>query len=103
MRAYECLYMVRPDMEDEAYSALVKKFNEVITNGGGEIENVDEWGKRRLAYEIHDYREGKYILVHFKSNHEVAQELERLMRINDDVLRYMVTRRDEVSQICVKG
>ncbi|WP_366923538.1 30S ribosomal protein S6 [Metallumcola ferriviriculae] len=95
MRAYECLYLVRPDIEDEAYTALVEKFNGVITSGGGEIESVDEWGKRRLAYEVRDYRDGKYILVQFSSNHEVSHEMERLMRISDDVLRFMVTRREE--------
>lgn len=95
MRAYECLYLIRPEIEDEAYTALVEKFNGIIANGEGKVEKVDEWGKRRLAYEVHDYREGKYVLVHFVSDHETAQEMERLMKINDNVLRFMVTRKEE--------
>ncbi|MBO8168645.1 MAG: 30S ribosomal protein S6 [Thermoanaerobacteraceae bacterium] len=97
MRAYECLYLVRPDIEEEDLKALVERFKGVITKGNGEVEKVDEWGKRRLAYEIKDYREGYYVLVHFTSEPEVAKELERLFKISDDVIRYMIVRREEVS------
>jgi len=84
-------------MEEEALKALIARFNSVITDANGEIEKVSEWGKRRLAYEVQDYREGYYVLVHFKSEPDVAKELERLFKISDDVMRYLVTRMEEVS------
>ncbi len=97
MRAYECVYFVRPDMEEEALKALIARFNSIITDANGEIEKISEWGKRRLAYEVQDYREGYYVLVQFKSEPDVAKELERLFKISDDVMRYLVTRMEEVS------
>ena len=61
MTKYELMYIVRPNIEDEAKKALVERFNEVLTSNGAEIIEAKEWGKRRLAYEINDFREGYYI------------------------------------------
>ena len=67
----------------------------MVTSQGGEVLDVTEWGKRRLAYEINDYREGYYVIMKFKDESNVTAELERLMRINDSVMRYLTTRVDE--------
>ncbi|HWO97490.1 MAG TPA: 30S ribosomal protein S6, partial [Bacillus sp. (in: firmicutes)] len=63
MRKYEIMYIIRPNIEDEAKKALVERFSGILTDNGAEIENVKEWGKRRLAYEINDFRDGYYMIV----------------------------------------
>ena len=62
---------------------------------GGEIENIDEWGKRRLAYPIQDFREGYYVLMNFKADPQLPSELERNYKITDEVIRYIIIRDDE--------
>ena len=68
MRSYEILYVIRPDIEEEAKSALVKRFDEVLTNNGAEIVESKEWGKRRLAYEIEDFKDGYYQIIKFNGD-----------------------------------
>ena len=94
MNSYEALYILKPDMEDEARAALIQAFGEIITADGGEIENVDEWGKRKLAYPINYIGEGYYVLVNFKANTALPAEFERRLKINDNVMRFMVIRKD---------
>ena len=76
MRDYEVLYILRPDMSEEEYTAAVEKFNALIQANGGEVVKTDIWGKRKLAYEIEKLREGYYVLVTFKAEPELPQELE---------------------------
>ena len=90
MNNYEALYVLKPDMEDEARAELISKFSGIITEDGGEIEGIDEWGKRRLAYPIDYINDGYYVLVNFK-----PAELERNFKISEFVMRYMVIRKDE--------
>ena len=89
MRKYEVMYIVRPDVEEQAVQAAVEKFQGIINNGG-EVTKQDIMGKRRLAYEIKKYREGFYVLVHFNATPEVVAELLRVMKITDEVLRYLI-------------
>ena len=93
MNSYETLYVIKPDLEDEVRAALIQKFSAIITDNGGEVESVDEWGKRKLAYAIDYISEGYYVLVNFKANAELPAELERNFRINDNVMRYMVIKK----------
>lgn len=95
MNSYETLYIVKPDVEEEARAALIAKFSDIITTNGGEIEKVDEWGMKKLAYAIDYITEGYYVLVNFKAAPELPQELERNFKINESIMRYMVIRRDE--------
>ena len=95
MRDYEALYILRPEMTEEEYTAAVEKFNALIQVNGGEVVKTDIWGKRKLAYEIEKLREGYYVLVTFKAEPELPQELERNFRIADSVLRYLVSRLPE--------
>lgn len=92
MHKYEVLYIIRSGLEDEAKNALIERFNTIITQGGGTVDDIEEWGKRKLAYPIDDENEGYYVLEHFTSGTELPRELERNFRISDDVLRYLVTR-----------
>ncbi|MCL6605889.1 MAG: 30S ribosomal protein S6 [Paenibacillus sp.] len=90
MRKYEVMYIIRPDIEQEAVQAAVDKFQGIISNGG-EITKHDVQGKRRLAYEIKKFRDGFYILVNFTAEPAVVTELERIMKISDEVIRYLIT------------
>ncbi|MDQ0091886.1 small subunit ribosomal protein S6 [Paenibacillus anaericanus] len=91
MRKYEVMYILRPELEQEAIQAAVEKFQGIIQNGG-EITKHDVMGKRRLAYEINKIRDGVYVLVNFTSTPDVITELERVMKISDEVIRYLITK-----------
>jgi small subunit ribosomal protein S6 len=95
MRSYELLMVVRPDLDDAAAQATVEKFTSLITSNGGEIEKIDAWGKRRLAYEIKDYKDGVYTIVYFKGEPSVAAELDRVLKITDEVIRFLIVRSGE--------
>ncbi|HVJ49133.1 30S ribosomal protein S6 [Desulfitobacterium sp.] len=95
MKAYELLYIIRPDTDDEAIAATVDKYSDVVINNGGADVVVDKWGKRRLAYEIDDLREGFYILMNFNGEGRTAQEVERVMKISDNVVRFLTTKKEE--------
>lgn len=95
MRRYESIYILKPTLEEEAITALVERFSTVVTEQGGRIEKIDQWGIRRLAYPIRDFKEGYYVLMLFDAEAEVPSELERIYKIQDDVIRYMIVRDDE--------
>lgn len=91
MRKYELMYIVRPDLEQEAIDAMVARFQDII-NSGGEVTGVEMMGKRRLAYEIQKFRDGFYVLVKFNATPETVAELDRVIRITDGVIRYLITK-----------
>lgn len=95
MRKYELMYIIKPDLDEEQTTAVIEKFSTLITENGGEEPAIDKWGKRRLAYEIKDYREGFYVLVNFMGEPGTAQELDRVMKISDDILRFMIISKEE--------
>ncbi|MFD1851006.1 30S ribosomal protein S6 [Oceanobacillus bengalensis] len=95
MRKYEIMYIIRPDIEEEAQTALVERFNKILTDNGAEIEKVDEKGKKRLAYEINDYRDGYYILINFSGDEKSVNEFDRLAKFSDDIIRHIAIRVDE--------
>ena len=86
MNKYELALVLSAKIEDEERIATLEKVKEIITRFGGTITNVDEWGKKRLAYEIQKMREGFYYFIHFDSNGETPAELEQRVRITEDVL-----------------
>ncbi len=92
MRKYEIMYIMRPTVEDEAKKALIERFDTVLTSNGAEIIESKEWGKRRLAYEIDDLREGFYQLIKLSSDAKAIDEFTRLANINEDIIRHMVVR-----------
>ena len=87
---YEVLYIVDPAQGEEGIAALVEKFKAMV-EAEGTLSNVDEWGKRRLAYPINDLTEGYYVLMNFETNPAFPAEMERVMKITEGVLRCMVT------------
>lgn len=96
MRPYELLFIVRPDLDEEQTDAVINKFTTLIEKGGGEIVKVDKWGKRKLAYEIDKkWRDGFYALMLFNGEPTVASEVERVMKISDEIIRQLITRKGE--------
>lgn len=94
MQAYEVMYIIRPDLEEEAVQEIVNRFTEVVNTNGGTDLKVDFWGKRRLAYEINKVNEGFYVLMNFSGETRTVVEVERLMKISDAVLRFLTTKKD---------
>lgn len=94
MNKYELAVIVKPTLDEDALKAEFESVQELITKFGGTIEKVDEWGKRRLAYEIKKFNEGFYNFITFSSDSETPNEIERRMRIKENVLRYLVVREE---------
>ncbi len=95
MNKYELALVVNAKIEDEERAAVVEKAKEYITRFGGTITNVDEWGKKRLAYEIQKMREGFYYFIQFDASADCPAEIEKRVRIMDNVLRFLCVRQDE--------
>ncbi len=93
MRSYETIFVLRPTLDEDSRKAAIEKFTSII-NKAGEVESVDEWGMRKLAYEIEKLKEGYYVLVNFKATIDLPAELERNFRISDDVIRYIVVNKE---------
>lgn len=87
---YEITYIVKPNLEEADVDTKVEQIAEIVRTGGGEVGEIEKMGKRRLAYEIDDLREGYYVVMKFKTEAASAKELERLLRLNDDVMRQLL-------------
>lgn len=95
MAKYEILYIIRPNIEEEAKNALVARFDSILTDNGATVVESKDWEKRRLAYEIQDFREGLYHVVNVESDNDFAlNEFDRLSKINGDILRHMIVKLD---------
>ena len=92
MNQYEVMYVIDPALEDSARTELINRFSDLVVKNGGEVDRVDEWGKRRLAYAIQYKTEGYYVLMYIKAPAELPREIERNMQISDSVLRYLTVR-----------
>ena len=91
---YECMYILNPNLTEEETQAIVEKFKTLIEQNGT-VDEMEEWGKRKLAYEINYLTEGYYVLVKFTSGPELPAELDRILGITDGVIRSLVTLRYE--------
>jgi small subunit ribosomal protein S6 len=94
-RKYEAMYIVRPDLSDADIQKIADRFKAVVEEKGGSVEKAGKWDKRKLAYEIGGFKEGNYVLMNFEAPGAVPQELNRLMRISDDVIRHRVFKLEE--------
>ncbi|BAK43362.1 30S ribosomal protein S6 [Eggerthella sp. YY7918] len=95
MKAYELLYFVAPSIDEETRTAVMTRIESTITDAKGAVDNVDNWGKRKLAYEIDGLTDGDYTLIDFHANPTDVAELDRVLRINDAVVRHMIVRRTD--------
>ncbi len=94
MNKYETLFVIAPSLAEEEVKAVVEKAKAVIEGGNGVVDNVDEWGKRKLAYEINKINEGYYVLMNFTSDPELPKELDRVFRISDNIVRHLIVKLD---------
>lgn len=92
---YEITYIVRPNLEENELDERVEAIATTLRGNGAEVGEIEKMGKRRLAYEINDVREGYYVVMKFKSEAPAAKELERQMRLNDDVMRHLLINLQE--------
>jgi small subunit ribosomal protein S6 len=92
MRIYEELYILKPDSSEEDVEASIELIRGIVTGGGGTIDKADKWGVRRLAYRVNKQNEGFFILVQFTSGPEVVKEIERRLRVSDNVSPSASTR-----------
>lgn len=94
MRKYEIMYIVRPNLEGEGRKEVVESFANVFTKMGSAVAEVKEWGMRDLAYEINDFRKGYYVVMNVEANNEATEEFDRLARISEDIIRYIVVKQE---------
>ena len=92
---YELMVILNPEVDERQVAPTLDKFLKVITNDGGSIDNVDVWGKRRLAYEIQKKTEGIYAVVNFTATSEATKELDRQLKLNEQIMRTKVLRAEE--------
>ena len=95
MKAYELLFFVAPSTGDDIRKNTLDRIENTIKDASGSVDNIDEWGTRKLAYEINDMAEGYYILVDFHADPQSITELNRVLRINDAVVRHMIVARSD--------
>lgn len=95
MRIYEEFFIVEPDTPEEQIDAFIEQIKGVITQGGGTVDKVDKWGRRKLAYKIEKFTEGYYVLIQFTAPPEPVKDIEHRMRVTDMVLRWVTVRIDE--------
>lgn len=95
MRIYEELFIVRPDITEEEADHIVDQVKSVITNAAGTVDKIEKWGVRKLAYRVGKRNEGYYILIQFSANSATVREVERRLRVNDNVMKFITVRIDE--------
>lgn len=95
LRNYETMYVVKPTLDEEAVDAVAKRVDDQIAGVGGSVDKTEKRGRKRLAYEVKDFKDGFYVLTEFKADANQITELERLFRLNDDVIRHIIIRQEE--------
>lgn len=95
MRSYEMMVIARPDLDEAGIQALVDRITGLVTGNGGSIEKIEPTRRQRLAYEIKDFKDGFYTLVHFKGEPQTAEEVNRVLKITDEVIRFLIVRPEE--------
>lgn len=93
MRDYECMLIVDPTLEADATEAVITRYSEIVEKNGGKVERVDRWGKRKLAYEIKGQTDGYYAIITFKGENPAIGELDRVLKIADEIVRHSIVRR----------
>jgi len=95
MRNYEAMLAINPQLEEEELPSLIEKVKKIISNGKGEVTNINTWGKRRLAYEINDFTEAIYVVIKFNAIETSISEFERVLKLEEKIIRYLLTLQQE--------
>ncbi len=98
MAFYECVYLARQDIASSQVDALTDQFAEIIANGGGEVKKREYWGLRNLAYRVKKNRKAHYVLLNIDAPAEAVHEMQRVMRLNSDILRDLTLRMDKLNE-----
>ena len=96
MREYELMFVLAPDLQEDGVTTSTERVSSLITNRGGEITKVDTWGRRRLAYPIRHHLDGYYAVMRFRLEPNLTDELDRNLRLTEQVLRHLIVRAEEV-------
>jgi small subunit ribosomal protein S6 len=91
MRNYEIAFIVHPDLEDAAYNEVVERVQDLVKNAGGTIAKVDQWGRKKLAYEIQKLTEGQYVFLQTELEPTSCSDLEHELQLNESIIRFMIT------------
>ncbi len=91
MKKYEVMFIVKP-LEEEAINGVIEKFENLVKNNGGNLEKIDRWGKKRLAYEVKDFLDGYYCIFYIDAEPAVIDELDRIMKITDEILKHLIVK-----------
>jgi small subunit ribosomal protein S6 len=95
MPQYEMVFIIQPEMDEEPLAAMVEKISQTIVDLGGQVHQVEPWGKRRLAYTIKTYQDGFYFLMQMEMPAQGVRSLERSLKLMEEVIRHLIVRRDE--------
>lgn len=95
MRAYELMVLIDPEVDERTVEPTLKKYLEVVTNAGGTVDKIDVWGRRKTAYEIQKKSEAIYVVVNFQAEPAATQELDRVLNINETIMRTKIIRPEE--------
>ena len=91
---YELMFIADPELDERGLKKLTEQYLELVTKEGGSVENPDIWGRRKLAYEIDGKTEGNYVVVNYTTTPEVSAELDRVLNLNESVVRTKILRKD---------
>ena len=100
---YETMFIIAPTLGPDAYERLVETFKGIIEENGGKVHNTTKWGVRTLAYEVKKFKEGIYTIFDFEAPGDLIQELERRLRLNDSVLKYLTVKSERKDKLVKKG
>lgn len=92
MPIYESIFIINPNISDEDTNAVIKKMQDVVVKQGGEILKFEDWGKKRLAYEVRKHKRGHYVFFQIKGEPAAIQELERNLKLTDSVIKYLTVK-----------
>jgi small subunit ribosomal protein S6 len=95
MRAYEMMAIIHPDLDSDTHEKALKKIEKLIEDNQGKIDSVNHWGKKKLAYEINHLKDGSYSIFNFSGAPETIAEVDRVLKISDEVVRFMIVRRPD--------
>lgn len=94
MNKYETIFIIRPEAEEELVQSLIEKTTGIIETNGS-VESIDQWGKRKLAYEVKGFKEGYYVLMNFTADATIPAELDRVFKITEDIIRHIIIKEEE--------
>ncbi|MDY6853407.1 MAG: 30S ribosomal protein S6 [Thermodesulfobacteriota bacterium] len=99
MRGYETIFILDPDIPDEDADSVIQRLTGIVEEFGCKIIKIEKWGKKKLAYRIKKKTKGNYVLFNFFGDHKLTTELERILRLDDRVLKYLTVRIDKFSEL----